>query len=734
MAELISALHLASSQKKEVLRGLQEETFFPIVIATCLLGMFLAVFVTGWVTDPMKVALIGLDLILTSLLAFFNIQNGYLWSMAIIFVGWILASCLGIFWFPTSPLSCLLVLPVTLSAWLIDRRIGLGICLLNSIAILPINHFFPGSQLISSWVTAALVSWGVLFMSWLLLHSLDSLVLWSWKNYYLGQQQLNQVREHQGELNQAMKDLTDTNLQIARLNQLLNAERQRAEEAERVKTEFTANVSHELRTPLNMIIGFSEAILNAPAIYGTRLPPALLADIAAIYRNSQHLTNLINDVLDISQIEARRMTINRDWYSMADIIQEASQSVQPLLESRGLFLQTCLPSEMSSIYCDRTRIRQVLLNLLSNAGRFTESGGITIEVGIDEKQVTVTVTDTGPGIAEADLSKLFEPFHQLDGSLRRKHGGSGLGLNISRRFVELHDGRMGVRSQIGTGSSFWFTLPIKPDASQANTYGRWIGTGWEPRSHSKLTPRPQLAPRMIILEPRDLLEEIARRYLDDVQIESVSDPAEANARLAEQPAQVILVRGETPEQVSNWVQALQPNRFQTPIVAFNSPSGIVEDSLGVVSYLLKPITSKQLLEAVKSIDKPVRSILLVDDDPETLQLFTRILSSRPQRYRVLQASSGQEALELLRSRQPDLMLLDLVMPGMDGYAVLTEMIRDSSLKHTPVIILSATDPSGQPIHISSFSLTRVKGLSIPEFLQCALALSQTLLPGVQNLV
>jgi len=733
MAESNSVLHLASSQKKEVLKELQEEAFFPIMIATCLLGMFLAVFITGSAKDPIKVALIGLVLILTSVLAFFDLQNGYTRSMMLNFTGWILATILSNLWFPFAPLSSLLILPVALSAFFLDLRMGLCVCLLNSIAIFPLTHFFTYMPFINSWIVATLASWVILFISWLFIHSLSGVVLWSWRNYYLGQQQLEQAREHQGELSQAMKDLADTNLQLARLNQLLNIERQRAEEAERVKTEFTANVSHELRTPLNMIIGFSEAILNAPATYGMRLPQTLLADIAAIYRNSQHLTNLINDVLDISQIESHRMTINRDWYSLADIIQEAAQSIQPFLESRGLYLKTNVSPDMPPNYCDRTRIRQVILNLLSNAGRFTERGGITIEAGIDDKQVTITVTDTGLGIAEADLSKLFEPFHQLDSSLHRKHGGSGLGLNISKRFVELHDGRMGVRSQMGTGSSFWFTLPIKPYASQANTYGRWISTGWESHPHSKLTPKPQLVPRIIILEPRDLLEEMARRYLDDVQIESVADPTEANTRLTEQPAQVILVRGETPEQSCNWVHALHMTRFQAPIVAFSSPSNRIEDSLGVVNYLIKPVTSKQLLEAVESIDKPVRSILLVDDEQEALQLFTRILSSKPQRYRVLQASSGQEALELLRSRQPDLMLLDLVMPGMDGYAVLTEMSRDSSLKHTPVIILSATDPIGQPVSISSFSLTQVKGLSIPEFLQCALALSQTLLPGAQDL-
>jgi len=721
-----------SNQRKEALGELRERAFLPLSLGTCLASILLVLVVSDASDQAWKVNLVALTLILTSLVAIFLPGSDHTRGRVLTFSGWTAAACLAVAWFPAFPLAGLLVLPVAYIALFIDRRGGLAACLALSLAAFLIARLLGDQALSLPWIIACLGGWVVLGMAWLLTSALEEIVVWSWQNYAIGRQQLEEAGLRQGELNQVVKDLADANTQLARMNQLLDVERRRAEEAERVKAEFTANVSHELRTPLNMIIGFSEAILNVPATYGTRLPPALLADINAIYRNSQHLTNLINDVLDISQIEARRMNLNRDWYSLEEIVQEAAQAIQPLLESRGLTLENKTLVEIPAIYCDKTRIRQVLLNLLSNAARYTDSGGITIETSLDEKMVTVSVIDTGPGIAEADLPRLFEPFRQLDSHLRRKPGGSGLGLNISKRFIELHEGQMGVSSRSGFGSRFWFSLPLKLEGLHSAGPGRWINPDWEPKLRSSQTPKPVLLPRILILEPDNLLEDTARRYLDDVQIEGVSQPSDVNARLEEQPAQVVIVRAETPEQLSAWTQAIHSSHFQAPMVAFSTPSAKVEDSLGVVDYLLKPVTSRRLVEAVENVAKPVRSILLVDDNLEALQLFTRILSSLAHRYRVLQASSGQEAVDLLRRRQPDLMILDLVMPGMDGYAVLAEKNRDPLLKSIPVIILSATDPSGQPIITSSFNLIRHAGLSIPEFLQCALALSGTLSPVVQN--
>jgi len=229
----------------------------------------------------------------------------------------------------------------------------------------------------------------------------------------------------------------------------------------RAKEEFVANVSHELRTPLNMIIGFSEMIPELAHVYGVALPPALLSDIAAIRRNSQHLARLVDDVLDLSQVDAGRMALRKEWTSLREIVDEAILAVRALFESKGLSVETQIPSDLPEAFCDSTRIRQVMLNLLSNAGRYVKRGGVQVRVRQEQNELMVTVTDTGPGIAPADQQRLFQPFQQLESSLRHRSGGSGLGLTISKRFVEMHGGKMWLESQVGVGTTFGFSLPVQ---------------------------------------------------------------------------------------------------------------------------------------------------------------------------------------------------------------------------------------------------------------------------------
>ncbi|MBI2941409.1 MAG: response regulator [Chloroflexi bacterium] len=707
------------------LRQLREEALESLFVATGIAGFSLILLGLQF-PQHRQIGSLGILVMLVPFLAHRLLARHYLADAWLLVGTWLVFGLALTYWLPATPAVFLLALPVALAGLFVGAGAGslTGVsATLAAIAVAP-----AGDGVIPPWneVLAATVIWGVFVLVWLSSRPLEASVRWSWRHCDQARQQLDQARDTQAELKQAVKDLADASVQMARLNDLLSAARRAAEDAERAKAEFAANVSHELRTPLNMILGFAEMIVDAPRSYGDRLPPALLADVAAIHRNSQHLASLINDVLDISQVEAQRMSLIREWNPLADVVEAAVLAVQPLFESRGLSLDVAVPASLPLVYCDRTRIRQVLLNLLNNAARFTETGGVTIEARPDEERVVVTVTDTGPGIAETDLPKLFEPFRQLDGSVRRRQGGSGLGLNISRRFVELHGGQMGVRSRLGAGSSFWFSLPLAAPSPDAASVARWLPTEWEPRRHARLASRLQLVPRLVVLEPRDVLRGAIRRYLDGVEVEAAATPASARALLATAPAQALLIRGESPEQAAAWVDEMHDAPYATPMVACALPAPGTDGGLGVAGYLTKPITRPQLLRAIEAITVPVRSILLADDDPEALQLFGRILSTSPRRYRVLQASSGPEVLELLRARRPDLLLLDLVMPGMDGFAVLAEKGRDGDLKDIPVLILSARDPSGQPIVAPSFSATRSGGLSLPDLLRCAIALSEVL--------
>jgi signal transduction histidine kinase/CheY-like chemotaxis protein len=714
------------NDKADAMQQLQEDASTPMLIISCVSGIMMILFGSSLFVHPWEGASIGLILIMSSILSISFVNRHHKIFILLLSLGWVIAIYGGIFLLPNQPVYCLLVIPIIIITLFINRWTGLFAAILINLISYIIARNWSEILPIASWGMGIVLITIVLFVIWIASHIIENIIHWSLISYNRGQEELTRAREYQSELSQAVKDLSDANAQLGRLNQILDASRQQAEEAQRVKTEFAANVSHELRTPLNMIIGFSEAILNAPAMYGVNLPPALLADIAAIYRNSQHLTNLINDVLDISQIEAKRMSLNKEWVAIQEIINEATTAVQPMLSLHGLYLKVRMPEYLPPIYCDRTRIRQVLLNLLSNAGRFTEKGGITIDVAVDERDMTVTVTDTGPGIAESDLAKLFQPFQQLDGSIRRKQGGSGLGLNISKNFIELHNGKMSVRSQPGVGTSFFFSLPLKEELKASNV-GRWINPDWSPRRRSRLTPDAHVIPRIIVLENGNFLSSEATRYLDEAEVDLANTPEQAIALLRAGQAQVMLVRGEKTEETQMWLQMLNEERSRTPVVACTLPDRTSRDLLGISGYLMKPISPKLLIESIQSVEKSVRSILLVEDDSDALQLFGRILSAEPHKYRVLQASNGQQALELLRKRKPDLILLDIIMPGMDGFTFLAEKNQSPVLKDIPVIILSATDPNGQPIMIPLIQVARMGGFSIPEFLRSALTLSEELL-------
>ena len=233
---------------------------------------------------------------------------------------------------------------------------------------------------------------------------------------------------------------------------------QELEIANKHKSEFLANMSHELRTPLNAILGYSELIIDR--IYG-EVPEKIREILERVEKNGRHLLSLINDVLDLSKIEAGRMTLSLNNYSMQDIIQTVFASVEALAMEKKLELKMVVPKDLICGKGDGQRIAQVILNLLGNAIKFTDQGEVRVEIALSNESFLVSVLDTGPGLSETDQAKIFEEFQQADGSSTRKKGGTGLGLSISKKIIEMHGGKIGVESTFGTGSKFWFTLPIK---------------------------------------------------------------------------------------------------------------------------------------------------------------------------------------------------------------------------------------------------------------------------------
>jgi signal transduction histidine kinase/DNA-binding response OmpR family regulator len=575
-------------------------------------------------------------------------------------------------------------------------------------------------------------------MGWSVTQSLLTVAQWSLSSYEQARQRVAEAQEHRLELKQTQEDLIQANGELARLSDRLKAMYQAAEEARRAKEEFVANVSHELRTPLNMIIGFSEMITQSPQVYDDNLPPALLDDIDAIYLNSQHLSRLVDDVLDLSQVEAGRLALSKEWAFLPDIIQAAALAVHDLLDSKGLYLELDLPADLPSVFCDSTRIRQVVLNLLSNASRFTERGGVRIQATQEREHVVVSVTDTGPGIAPQDQERLFEPFQQLDSSIHRRHGGSGLGLNISKRFVEMHGGEMWLESEVGRGTTFHFNLPLDvllpPTSVNAADARRWFSPyseyEYRIRTGRSKAEAPVVLPRFVVLEDGETLQRLLARYLDGFEVSSVRDTEQAIHELDRSPAQALVVNMPAPAGPPTGLEGLSSLPYGTPAITCWVPgTDEIAQHIGAVRYLVKPITREALLSTLEGLGEEIRSVLVVDDQPNVLQLFARMLSSAGQRYRILRAKSGQRALSLLRQRRPDVMLLDLIMPGMDGFQLLQEKERDPSIRDIPVVIISSRDPEGEPIVSDLLTVSRAGGLSLRNLLACIQAVSEILSPS-----
>lgn len=712
------------STPQMVWHQLQEEAIHRLLYGVLILGLGTVV-TNEMLRGTQQVNFVGLGLIVLAGAAWFLLPRHYRVSVAALLAG-VTALLVGGMVTHASPgLLALFVLPAVAALLLASPRWA---CVVTSLATL--TWLFTGAMT-AAYLLSLVALWGALFLVWIFLFLAREAMVWSWQGYQRAYRLLDEAREHRTELEEVREDLISANRQLARMSKRLNAMVQVAEEARQAKEEFVANVSHELRTPLNMIIGFSEMITQAPRVYGARIPQALLADIATIQRNSQHLADLVNDVLDLSQAEAGRMSLAKRWVSLAAVVEAAVISVQPLYKNKNLYLRVEIAPDLPAVYCDETRIRQVILNLLSNAGRFTESGGVAVSVTREASAVLISVADTGPGIAPDKLEKVFEPFQQLDSSLRRRYDGSGLGLSISRQFVELHGGRMWLESEPGRGTTVLVRLPISTSSADLpeDSVTRWFTPylPFEERGREFKAPIPVLAPRYVILEPQNTLSRLLMHYLDGAELTSVTTVEEAICELTRCPANALLINDPALEQLPEQDRWLAHLPYGTVALRCWVPGlDDVSRRLGVVDYLVKPIGHQEFLSALDTLGDTVRSVLLVDDDPEALQLFGRMAASSGRGYRLLRASNARHALALMRERRPDAVVLDLVMPEMDGFELLRQKAGDPALRDIPTIVLSSQDPVRAPIISNMLTVTRGGGLSAKDLVMCLQSLGQAL--------
>lgn len=501
-------------------------------------------------------------------------------------------------------------------------------------------------------------------------------VAWNYQNYAV--KQMDNARNARAELARMTQSLqiTQRNLDAAniQLKQTLNL----AERARYLKAQFAANVSHELRTPINLIVGFSEMVVLAPEAYGVDLPLAYRADIHAIYRNARHLQNLINDILDISRIEAGHMTIVKEEVDVHALIEATATIARDMIEHKGLAFIVEMPPALPLMWLDRTRIMQTLLNLLANATRFTQQGGITLAAALDAAELRISVADTGIGIASENQERIFEEFFQVGELPRSELDGTGLGLSLSRQFVRLHGGYLTVESTgvAGKGSIFTLGLPLSDPVRRADL---------PVQAH---TPPVDGTQCVIIVDQDPTIRQIFKGYIEKHTVLEARTLGEMIDLVAQiKPAAVVLEQSADHAAQRTAIAQVSP---QTAVVLCPLPRGkAAAQPYGVRDYLVKPVARDDLLASLEQLDSPVAHVLIIDDNPDLNSMFARMLRSSPAQYRVAQAYTGEDGLMIMRTQRPDAIILDIVMPDIDGFTVIQRMQADPFLASIPVILVSA---------------------------------------------
>ena len=694
----------------------------PVFLAAFALYMVAVAF-----TDPIFGAVPGVILLLLSSAVWCLWQmSHYLAAALVLVIGCFGVNLLLIAWSGLPESVIFLALLVGLTAVLIGLPCGIATAVVCTLFL----HFgLPQIEAVQRYVAIVHI-WGMIWLIWLSSRPLLLASQWFEASHMRSREALEESRDYQFQLRQALDDLTEANNQLAQLHRLAHDLRREAEEARRSKEQFVANVSHELRTPLNMIIGFSEMAMYSPETYGPNIPQALLADLEIVLRNSRHLSSLIDDVLDLSQIDAGQMALMKEPTALGEIIAAVATAVRPLFNSKGLYLRTDIPRNLPPLHCDRIRIRQVLLNLLSNAGRFTEKGGVRVGARREGNQVVVSVADSGPGIKADEADKVFKPFQQLDGSIHSYWTGSGLGLSISKHFVELHKGRMWLESEPGQGATFFFRLPVEEDVLSADgEVMRWFSpySTYVERTHIPSLPVPANRPRLIVFEDGSTLSRLLTRYLDNAELVPVTSLKQAIHEIEQIPAQALLLNAASVSESLGRIEQEIALPFGLPVIVCSVP-GISEaaESLGVSDYLIKPVSRDALLAVLDRLALDGKTILVVDDEPDVLRLFRRMLVSAQRDYRVLRATSAKQAKHIMLEQKPDVVLTDLIMPDMDGFQLIVEMQADPTLRGIPIVVISARDPSGQPIVSKSLAVVRGDGIAMPQLLATIEALVKTL--------
>jgi len=470
-------------------------------------------------------------------------------------------------------------------------------------------------------------------------------------------------------------------------------ERKRAEEAaqtaNQAKSTFLANMSHELRTPLNAIIGYSEMLMEDAEDVDQK---EFIPDLQRIHTSGEHLLALINDILDLSKIEADKMEIYLETFHISSMIEHVASIIQPLVDKHGNTLKVHCDDNLGTMHTDLTKVRQVLFNLLSNACKFTEQGTISMDVARDlndgDGWLTVSVCDTGIGMTSEQMGNLFQAFSQVHVCTGSSYGGTGLGLVISKRFCQMMGGDITVDSEVGVGSTFTIRLPAEsklPDKEPVAS------------AEQRVKPVPEEGSIVLVIDDDPIALDLMERRLskEGFRVETASG-GEEGLKLAGQLHPDVITLDVIMPNMDGWavLSALKanPELADIPVIMLT----IVDDknmgyTLGASDYLIKPIDRDRLVRILQKHrgDLTDFEVLVVEDDDQNRGMLRRMLEKDG--CTVTEAENGRVALERITDTQPALILLDLMMPEMDGFQFVTELRKHEAWRSIPVVVITAKD-------------------------------------------
>ncbi len=462
--------------------------------------------------------------------------------------------------------------------------------------------------------------------------------------------------------------------------------------ANRAKSVFLANMSHELRTPLNAIIGYSEMLQEEAEDLGQ---DDLILDLKKIHGAGKHLLALINDVLDLSKIEAGKMDLHLETFDLAGMLQEVVATIAPLVAKNGNRLDFRCAEDLGAMRADLTKVRQALFNLLSNACKFTSGGVITLAV-VPERMDGVgwlrfRVSDTGIGISPEQTKRLFQAFSQADASTSQKYGGTGLGLVISRRFCQMMGGDITVESALGQGSTFTIRLPIDAVKPKTTPMPRAAGV-----SGGGLA-QPQGRLSVLVIDDEPAAQDLMYRFLDKQGFHTVgAQSGEEGLRLAKELRPSVITLDVLMPGMDGWAVLTRlkadPELAAIPVIMVT----VVDDrnmgfALGATDFLTKPIDREYLAQLLQKYrcSSPPCPVLVVEDEPELRELMRRLLEKEG--WVVAEAENGRVALERVAESRPELIVLDLMMPEMDGFAFIEALRQNEAWRSIPIVVVTAKD-------------------------------------------